>query len=312
MSKQPDAPIENHSVEVVGTRPAVITSGERSYEMENLEPEEVMARIEKWNQVLDQVTGFALRQTKPRHWCALGEKGKTKPWLTGPGAENMVKRCGLRIEYCDPPYTIETGQDSDGPFVNYTCRLKVSLGRWASIVAEGHCTSRDSFFSRGGRLSNARVDKGNLQQSAYTNALVNGVCRLLGIRNLSWDELREITGGGVQEDRCDAAEFNRGKRGGVSRGSGQRMAEPEQRSRVWRDWCDAMNIDTAALPEDAGKRFYDWVVTVLGDAKKRDREKWTEADAKKLVAKAALLKEAGPEGMDAPEDPAENDAPPSE
>jgi hypothetical protein len=309
--RENDAPTE-HAVEVVGTRPAVLQAQGRQYEMEELEPEEVMARIEKWNEVLDQVTNFALQRTKPRHWCALGEKNNTKPWLTGPGAENMVKRCGLKVDYCDPPYIIESGKDSDGAFVNYTCRLRVGLGRWASIVAEGHCTSRDRFFNRGGRLSHARIDKGNLQQSAYTNALVNGVCRLLGIRNLTWDELREVTNGGVEADKCTTAEFGSGKQGGVSRGRREAMATKEQRVRVWHDWCDAMNIDRRNIPGDAGRRFYDWAVSLLGDEAKRDKEKWTEADAKVLVEGAAQLAKAGPDGsVDAPDVPPA-DAPPAE
>ena len=287
-----DKGMEAHQVEVVGVRPAVIQAGGREYELEALEPEEVMARVERWNKVLDQVTLFALRQTRPQHWCAIGERGKTRPWLTGPGAENMIKRCGLRVEYCDPPYTIESGRDADGPFVKYTCRLRVSLARWTSIVAEGHCTSRDAFFSRGGKLSHAQVDKGNLQQSAYTNALVNGVCRLLGIRNMTWGELEEITGGNVSVDKVQHAEFRRGKKGGVSRGSKERQAQPEQRARVWTEWCDAHGIDQKSPPDGTGPRFYEWVESVLGK-EKRQRERWTEADAKKLVDAARQIQADG-------------------
>ena len=189
------------------------------------------------------------------------------------------------------------------------------------MEAIGSCSSRDKFFAwdkRAGENGEYKqlsdVDETNIQKAAYSNMVMNGVTRLLGIRNLSWDELREITGDGVKEDKVDHAEFKRGKGGGVSGGNKERMAEPEQRSRVWRDWCAAMRYDENALPDDAGKRFYDWVVMVLGNDKKRDRELWSEADAKKLVAKAELLKEAGPGGMDAPDAPAApepEDAPPA-
>jgi len=53
----------------------------------------------------------------------------------------------------------------------------------------------------------SEIDPGNIQKSAYTNCLVNGIQALLALEGITWEELSELTGGKVSADQCQAVSF---------------------------------------------------------------------------------------------------------
>jgi hypothetical protein len=267
-----------------------------------LDPSAVVTRAKGVSEVIDKLSNYALTLTEPRHWTGYREKdGKIHPWLTGPGSEMMISKLSLHVDFEGSGYSCDRFEfplPGGGVSVQLlmTCRLRISLGAWSSIVVEGHCSTADAFFSRGGNLAAHAVDLGNIRQAAYTNALANGVTRLLGIRRLSMEDVKRITNGKVHEENIESADFRKGGKGGVSKGT-EALCTNEQRNAVWKAWCDGMGIDTKALPAGIADTFYAWVVRWLGPEKK-DKLKWTEADAKKLVQEAGALKE--PQAPDLP------------
>ena len=92
-------------------------------------------------------------------------------------------------------------QEEDGHF-NFTYSGTFTLGG-ATITAIGTRSSKDKFFSTRYKwnedtkkkepieLPASEIDKGDVKKGAYTNCIGNGVTRLLGIRSLTYDDLRD-------------------------------------------------------------------------------------------------------------------------
>ena len=53
----------------------------------------------------------------------------------------------------------------------------------------------------------AEVDITNIKKSAYTNFLVNGVTRFLGMRNLTWEELKDY---GIDKGKVSQVTYQNG------------------------------------------------------------------------------------------------------
>jgi len=272
-------------------------------ELGDLEPEAILERVQRWTRAIEQLSEHALKSTKPRHWTNYRDKNSAdgQPWLTGPGAEVLISKLGLRVEFADPAFEVEQGVDDEGPWFVYTCFVVVSLGRWASVTSSGHCASRDRFLSQGGRLTAATVDRGIIKQSAYTNALVNGVGRILGLRRLSWEDVRRLTGFGP--DAVDSADHSSGARGGQRKaappGAPPELASAAARSALWRAYCEGKAVDARHPPEGEADRFKAWVARVLPEAATLKREEWTVEIVGKLREAAKGL---APDALDVPDD----------
>lgn len=63
----------------------------------------------------------------------------------------------------------------------------------ASVEFRGSRSSKDPFFSKkyGADISPSEIDRTDVMKAAITNTIGNGITRLLGIRNLTWEDLTE-------------------------------------------------------------------------------------------------------------------------
>ncbi len=148
------------------------------------ELEDALEIIERRNALFQRVMQVAIQTTSPGDW--VDQDGK--PYLQGSGAEKVARRFAVRVY--DVNHDLENHTDDRGPYYMYITTGKVGLGTGKeSIEAIGTCSSRDNLFSHGGKKDLKDVDRGNIMKKSYTNFLVNGITRLLGIRNLTWDEL---------------------------------------------------------------------------------------------------------------------------
>jgi hypothetical protein len=84
----------------------------------------------------------------------------------------------------------------------------------ATIEAIGTRSSKDPFFKRyAGRgddrheLPPSELDKGDLKKAAYTNLLGNGITRLLGLRNLTWEDIKEYAG--ITKDQVGRVDYKK-------------------------------------------------------------------------------------------------------
>lgn len=143
-----------------------------------------------------KIKQMALKVTNANDWNDQGGK----PYLQVSGSEKVANLFNISWRLDEP--TIDT--EGDGHFT-YTMRGIFSIpGR--SISAEGSRSSKDPFFKKydwvkvEGKPDKkverpiSAIDRRDVRMAALTNLLGNGITRLLGIRNLSYDDLEKFAG----------------------------------------------------------------------------------------------------------------------
>ncbi len=200
--------------------------------------------IEQRETLFRKVLAVAIGATGPGDW--IDQAGK--PWLQASGAEKVARRFGVRIS--DITSEREDIEDLNGTYYMYTTTGKAALGGGRDeLTAIGVCTSRDRFFGKadGAFKATADVDMANIKRKSYTNFLSNAITRLLGIRNLTWDELAKygISKGGKTSVKYD---------GGASKAAGTKQsanAEAAAKKPFWtNEWKGKTYINARA-----GKHF---------------------------------------------------------
>ena len=138
---------------------------------------------------MHKIKRVALKLTNASDW--VNEGGK--PYLQASGAEKIARMFGISWRIESP----ERINEEAGHY-SYSYKGIFSLAG-ASIEAIGIRSSNDPFFTT--RYSKDRVkltlpatqvDRANVQKSAYTNLLANGITRIMGLRNLTWDDLAQF------------------------------------------------------------------------------------------------------------------------
>ena len=162
---------------------------------------EVAKRAEQRIEAVKKIKQLALKITNNNDW--VNEGGK--PYLQGSGAEKVGRLFGVNWQISPDP-VLDTAPD--GHF-QYTYEGTFTVGL-ASITAIGIRGSRSPWFSRKPKkdkngkviyengekvkedISPEEIDKANVMKSAHTNCIANGVCRILGIRGFTMEELAQV------------------------------------------------------------------------------------------------------------------------
>ncbi|NQY73792.1 MAG: hypothetical protein HRT90_03420 [Candidatus Margulisbacteria bacterium] len=155
--------------------------------------------------LLEKVLEIALRRTNERDW--VDQQGH--PYLTGSGSEKLMPLFGVSLK--DANYEKTISSDDKGQYYIYLYKGQFSW-RGGSIIAIGTCSSRDKFFAWNSvdktYKPDSQIDETNIMKASYTNMMVNGITRLLGIRNLTWDMLRQS---GIDKNRVSKVEYRNSK-----------------------------------------------------------------------------------------------------
>lgn len=158
-------------------------------------------QAEKRVEAMHKIKRMALRLTNPHDWVNENDR----PYLQGSGSEKVARLFGISWRIYEP----EREDLGDGHYI-YTYRGEFSLAG-ASIEAIGARSSRDGFFKRYDKNRNelppSEIDSADVKKSAYTNLLGNGITRLLGIRNLAWDDLKEFAG--ITKDQLRLVQYGK-------------------------------------------------------------------------------------------------------
>lgn len=146
----------------------------------------IAEQAEKRIQAMRKVKLVTLAVTNSYDWT--DQNGK--PYLQVSGAEKVARIFGISWRINEPDT-----QAIEGGHYMYTYKGVFSLGN-QTIEAIGSRSSKDPFFKKYKWVNNdkielppSEIDPGDVKKSAYTNCIGNGVTRLLGIRNLTWDEI---------------------------------------------------------------------------------------------------------------------------
>ena len=168
---------------------------------------EADARVEAMNTIMKA----SLKMTNHYDWVSHGSGDKSKPYLCASGAEKIAR---LGVTVSGIRQKKEWDEDEKGRYYIYSYTgIFTIAGR--SMECIGTCTSRAQFFAmRNGQLSPlGDVDQTNIMKSAYSNCLVNGISRLLGMRSVKWDDLKAA---GIDIEAIQRVEYNKGSKGAAS------------------------------------------------------------------------------------------------
>ena len=232
----------------------------------------VADQAEKRIEAVMKIKKIALRVTGIRDWT--DQNGN--PYLQVSGSEKVGRLFGISWRIGEPELTKE-----DGGHFSYTYKGEFSLGS-QTIEAIGTRSSKDGFFKKYSYENNERkelppseIDKGDVKKAAYTNCVGNGVTRLLGIRNLTWSEVTEITG--FSQSDVSGVQYKKKGAKTIQESSGKDLLTDGQRRRLW-----AITKSNNISDEEAGT-FVDWLIAQEG-------VDTIEVDGKKKFTKQAIMK----------------------
>lgn len=210
---------------------------------------------------VDGVRKEALSRTKPHHW--LGRKAKDGVSLfnlMGPGAERIKTTCPIGFVNKVRREEKWNKESGSGYTIYYDADVYLGSPKAGILPVIGSCSSDDDFFSMEhtsvkynaenpeqaaalesgeGRLSGDKqtlyirrrvpadeVSKENIEKSALTNLIVNGVTRVLGVRQMDEESLKEV---GIDLGKIQSIEY-----GSTRKQSGRITPAGEQkRSSIW-------------------------------------------------------------------------------
>lgn len=161
-------------------------------------------RMAKHQKLID----LSLKITNAQDW--INQQGK--PYLTASGAEKIGRLWGVSVRNVRREKTMT--EDEKGSFYFYEYRGTFELGNGVDLIeAVGTCSQKDEFFAMAyGELKPlSEIEETNILKSAYSNMMVNGITRLLGLRNLTMDQLK---GAGIDVGKITRVEYEVGAKGG--------------------------------------------------------------------------------------------------
>jgi len=140
---------------------------------------------EKRVEAVNRLIRAALAITRPGDWVNLGGQ----PYLCASGAEKIARLFG--IGWKDIKMIEEQREDEKGMWYLFTCEGTFFMNDIA-IRAIGTSSTRAKFFGwvKGKLKPLDEVDIPSVKKAAYTNCIVNGITRLIGLRKMTWDDLR--------------------------------------------------------------------------------------------------------------------------
>ena len=162
---------------------------------------------ERINAVI-KIKQIALKVTNPRDWTDQGGN----PYLQVSGSEKIANLFNISWRIDEPIFE----EEPDGHFTYTYTGIFTVTGR--SIQVTGSRSSKDPFFKKydyidqGEGLPKKKVekpisaiDRRDVKMAAMTNLLGNGITRLLGIRNLTWEDLKAFAN--IEKDQIGKVDF---------------------------------------------------------------------------------------------------------
>lgn len=172
----------------------------------------IAEQAEKRVDALNKIKLIALRTTNVKDWT----DHSGKPWLQESGASKVGRLFGVSWSIPDDPVY---EQFEDGHF-QYTYKATFILAD-ISIEAIGTRQSKDGFFNTRYQwdpnknkkvpfdLPPSEIDKGDVKKAAYANCVERGITSILGIKNLTWEEIEEHTT--IKKTQVTSIQYGGGK-----------------------------------------------------------------------------------------------------
>lgn len=222
--------------------------------------DDLIASAERRIAQIDKIVTLSIRRTNENDW--VDQQGK--PYLTGSGAEKIARLFGVSWKILKSEKIMTN--DEKGQFYFYQVVGVFTLGGGKdSVEAVGTCSSKDQFFAKAGGVLKpiSEVDETNIMKAAYSNCVANGITRLLGIRNLTWEQVKA---GGIDPSKAAKVKYANGGAGGgiISEAQGKRLWAITKQSgkteEVLKNYLKSVhNIDHSKdIPKDKYEEICKW------------------------------------------------------
>src|SRR3990167_775853 len=174
--------------------------------------DDIISSAEKRIANVQKIISLALKITNEHDW--IDQNGN--PYLMASGAEKVARLFGVCWRDIDSKKVLT--EDEKGKYYFYQTSGVFSL-KGDSILAIGTCSSKDQFFAKRKNKETgetelkplSEVDETNIMKASYSNMVQNGVCRLLGLRNLTWEQVKAC---GLSQEKVSAVKYAQGGSGG--------------------------------------------------------------------------------------------------
>jgi len=204
--------------------------------------EDLISIAQRRVEMVQKIINIALKITNYRDWVSQDNS----PYLTHSGAEKVARLFGVSLSNIKTQK--EWSDDTKGKYYIYKTTGKAALpGKLDSIEALGTCSQRDKFFAKakGEWLDSIDVDETNIMKSSYSNFVVNAITHLLGLRNLTWDQIEDA---GIDKSKIQQIKYQKGSE------KVKKTATPEEVKKQKEIWDWLMQI-TAGNNELARERL---------------------------------------------------------
>lgn len=240
--------------------------------------------------IVSQMIQFALHETNYRDW--VDQNGN--PWLVHSGAERVALLFGMK-RFNVKTVKIMT-EDSKGKYYIYKTTGTLALpGRYDSIEALGTCSQRDRFWAlKSGKWKESiEIDETNIMKKSFTNFMVNGVTHLLGLRNITWEQLAAA---GIDRNKITKIEYKKGAQKAETTMSEEDL---KNRDEIWKicmniaagaeeEAKEVLRLVTRFVPEGEKEEKY------VKDIKKFTSSKWIASALKRAQKKLKDFEDAAP------------------
>jgi hypothetical protein len=167
-------------------------------------------QAEKRIDAMTKIKRVSLKLTNKHDWTDQGGK----PYLQVSGAEKIARMFGISWRISEP-----ICEQQEGGHFAFTYKGFFSLAG-ASIEVIGTRSSKDGFFKKYDwsqkdndgnsvktELPASEIDRGDVKKAAYTNCIGNGITRILGLRNMTYEDLEEFAG--ITKDMIGKVDFKK-------------------------------------------------------------------------------------------------------
>lgn len=165
--------------------------------------EAAIAEAEGRAELMARITEAAVKRTYAQDWVDFGGT----PYLSAAGAERLRALFGISITGIDTKRYEE--RDKEGIYY-YFVVTGIAHFRGDEFAVMGTCSARDQFFRaayQDGKkmlLPTEEIDPTNIVKSAYSNMVARGVTQIIGLRDLTWEQLAPL---GVERGKGGTATF---------------------------------------------------------------------------------------------------------
>ncbi len=184
-------------------------------------------------EAINKIKSIVFQVTNENDW--VDQNGK--PYLQASGCHKVANIFGISWRFIGEPKKVI---EEDGNY-RYDIQLEVYTGT-RSIEVVGTRSTKDSFFTTRYKdkekvtLPPSEVDAGDILKASITNAQANGISAILGIRNLTWDEIKGI-------DKSKTGKVDYGK------------AEMSKEAKEQRDKIGSMLLEMAGNDKEEAKKL---------------------------------------------------------